>query len=180
MSLDEKLARIEQSILEGEVLKSADRLKNLVNQYPDEAKVWSRLAQLYFDSGFYDAAGLFWILSEPKTEEQRRCVEIYRKSVKNSARKILEDLKFRGNRELLSAFGQRTLNELESRCKDETGYVPKFSPWTQESKKSKESQESSSDKFVGRIIAAVLIFLLICMLLGLFEIVQFIYNLILG
>ncbi|WP_370687409.1 DUF6584 family protein [Fulvivirga maritima] len=38
-------------------------------------ELWDKLAKLYYDSGFLDAAGKYWILTEPVSDriEKMRC-----------------------------------------------------------------------------------------------------------
>ena len=87
-----KLTNIEKEIKDGLKLKACDKLRNLINQYPNDLSLYDKLANVYFESGFYDAAGKYWILIEPKNENIRSCVDIYKKSVNNSGTKILQDL----------------------------------------------------------------------------------------
>ena len=101
MNLQEKLNRIDQEIEAGLKLKSADRLRNLINEYPNELGIWEKLAELYYESGFIDAAGRYWILTEPKEERINESVAIYLNSVNNSGTKILQDITFRGDKDKL-------------------------------------------------------------------------------
>ena len=50
MDPQEKLDRINEEIEAGLKLKAADRLRNLVNEYPHELILWKRLAELYYES----------------------------------------------------------------------------------------------------------------------------------
>ena len=72
MNLKDKLAKIESEIDNGLKLKATDRLRNLINQYPNEIELWSRLAELYYESGFLDAAGRYWILTEPTDDRIKK------------------------------------------------------------------------------------------------------------
>ena len=102
MSLESKLESIENDIQNGLKFKSADRLRNLINQYPNEQKLWNKLAELYYESGFLDAAGRYWILTEPTSERIKQSVEIYEKSVNYSGYQILQEITFRGEKSKLT------------------------------------------------------------------------------
>lgn len=94
MNLQEKLNRINEEIETGLKLKSADRLRNLINEYPNELSIWKRLAELYYESGFLDAAGRYWVLTEPTDERIKRAVEVYLNSVNHSGTQVLQDITF--------------------------------------------------------------------------------------
>ena len=92
MSLSKKLERIDRESKNGLKLKSADRLRNLINEHPNEMIIWKKLAELYYDSGFLDAAGRYWVLTEPTDERIQKAQEIYLESVNYSGTKILNDI----------------------------------------------------------------------------------------
>ena len=104
MDLTNKLERIEINIKNGLKFRAADRLRNMINQYPNESILWTRLAELYYESGFLASAGKYWILTEPKDEKIKKCVEIYEKSVNYSGTKILQDITFRGEKSKLTEY----------------------------------------------------------------------------
>ncbi|MEP2237107.1 MAG: DUF6584 family protein, partial [Maribacter sp.] len=89
MNLKEKLDKIDSEIEKGLKFKSSDRLRNLIQDNPNEIQLWYKLAELYYESGFLDAAGKYWILTEPTEERIRKCVAIYEKSVNYSGYQIL-------------------------------------------------------------------------------------------
>ena len=81
--------------------KAADRLRNLINEYPDELGLRNNLAELYYDAGFLDAAGKYWIFTESNQPHIKQCVKLYRESVNNSGNQILKDVIFKGNKGIL-------------------------------------------------------------------------------
>ena len=54
MSLEQKLKRIDLEIQNGMKYKAADRLRNLIQENPNEIQLWNKLAELYYTSGFFD------------------------------------------------------------------------------------------------------------------------------
>ena len=126
--LDKTLSKIEVDIAAGKKLKSADRLRNLINQYPNNMKLWEQLGELYYEAGFLDAAGRYWILTEPVNDKIKRSIEVYLNSVNHSGYQILQDITFRGKKELLSPYARQKLIELEQDSKQKVKVVPTFSP----------------------------------------------------
>ena len=165
--MKDKLAKIEFDIKNGLKFKAADRLRNMINQYPNETELWNRLAELYYESGFLASAGKYWILTEPKNDRIKKSVEIYEKSVNYSGTEILKDITFRGDRTKLSEFGQKKLTELELSSKKKSNYIPKFTPITNRKKKSKEKQkETWKDELIGIVFWSVLILIGILIIIG--------------
>ena len=128
MSLKEKIEKIDSEIKNGLKYKASDRLRNLIQDNPNETQLWNKLAELYYESGFLDSAGKYWILTEPTDDRIKNCVEIYEKSVNYSGYQILQEIVFRGDKSKLSEFAQNKLKELEADSKKKAHYVPKFSP----------------------------------------------------
>lgn len=126
MNTKYNLFKVDTDIENGLKHKAANQLKNLINIHPNEMELWEKLANLYYDAGFYDAAGKYWILSDSKADHVRNCVNKYEKSVNYSARQILFDLKFRGNKELLNQYAKDKLIALENESGEKTGYIPDF------------------------------------------------------
>lgn len=113
MHLQNQLKLAEDEIKNGLKLKAVNRLKNVINSFPNEMAARTMLAQLYYESGFYDAAGLYWILTEPIEDRIKECIDIYKDSVNHSPIQILKDIKFRGNKLKLPAYALQTLDALE-------------------------------------------------------------------
>lgn len=177
MDLESKLESIEIDIQNGLKLKSADRLRNLINQYPNEEKLWIRLAELYYESGFLDAAGKYWILTEPTTERIKRSVEIYENSVNYSGYQILQEITFRGDKSKLTEYGKKKLTELENDSIEKVNFIPKFAKKLNrnERKKQKNRERTYKDKLIEKLIIGVLIFILIAAIIGIVEIFNWIF-----
>ncbi len=168
MNLSQKLAKIDKEIQQGLKMKAADRLRNLINQYPNELIIWEKLAELYYNSGFLDAAGKFWILSEPKKEVIKKCVTLYEKSVNYSGTQILNEIIFRGDKNKLSDYAKNKLSALEKSSKDKSGYVPTFSPKLNKTQKKNQIYTSSTlEKMIPFVLLIALISMLVLAMVGL-------------
>lgn len=177
MNLKDKLAKIESEIDNGLKLKATDRLRNLINQYPNEIELWSRLAELYYESGFLDAAGRYWILTEPTDDRIKKCVEIYEKSVNYSGTKILQDITFRGDKLKLSEFALKKLTDLELDSKEKSKYIPTFaSKLNQQKQKRKEYKSTFKDTLLGFVFGAFLISIAVFAIIGLIKVIRWIFT----
>ena len=166
MSLKEKLEKIDSEIENGLKFKASDRLRNLIQENPNETQLWNKLAELYYESGFLDSAGKYWILTEPTEDRIKKCVEIYEKSVNYSGYQILQEIVFRGDKSKLSEFAQKKLTELESDSKNKVDYVPTFGPKNNKRKninvENKQTLKSKLGVFlIFGIIASIVIFIII-------------------
>ncbi|WP_437371865.1 DUF6584 family protein [Maribacter litoralis] len=176
MSLKEKLEKIDSEIENGLKFKASDRLRNLIQENPNETQLWNKLAELYYESGFLDSAGKYWILTEPTEERIKKSVEIYEKSVNHSGYQILQDIVFRGDKSKLSNYAKNKLTELESNSKEKANYVPKFLP-----KKNKQRAKNGSpkmtfkDKLISYSIGAVFIALVVCMIIGIVTVIGWLF-----
>ena len=171
--MKEKLEKIQAEIENGLKFKASDRLRNLIQENPNEIQLWNKLAELYYDSGFLDSAGKYWILTEPNDERIKKCVDIYEKSVNNSGYQILQEIVFRGDKSKLSEFAQNKLSELESDSKKKADYVPKFNPRTNKKKRKKgNSNMTFKDKMTVYPIIGIFIFLAICSIIGVITVIK--------
>lgn len=134
--------RIEQDLKAGRKKKACDRLRNMINQFPDDISLREKLAQIYHDSGFKDEAGKFWIFSEPQNFEMKEAVELYRKSFSNSGNAILKDIVFRGDKTQLSEYAKNILKELETDSFKKTKRIPDFKRKQREKGNYTESKDS--------------------------------------
>lgn len=167
MNLQEKLNQINEEIEAGLKLKSADRLRNLINEYPNELSIWERLAELYYESGFLDAAGRYWVLTEPTEERIKKAVEIYLNSINHSGTQVLQDITFRGDKDELSDYARKKLSEFETDSKTKSNYVPTFKPKQDKSeRKNSKHQETTKDKLTKWGIIAILISIVVFTIIG--------------
>lgn len=134
--------RIEQDLKAGRKKKACDRLRNLINEFPDDLSLREKLAQIYYDSGFKDEAGKCWILSEPQNFEMKEAIEIYRNSLSYSGSAILKDIVFRGDKTQLSKYAKNILKELETDSFKNTKHIPDFKRKQREKGNYTESKDS--------------------------------------
>lgn len=66
MYLQNQLQQAEAEIKKGQKFKAVNRLKNIINSFPDEMGARAMLAQLYYEAGFYDAAVFTGYLLSPQ------------------------------------------------------------------------------------------------------------------
>lgn len=170
--------RIEEDLKAGRKKKACDRMRSLINEFPDDISLREKLGQIYYDSGFKDEAGKFWILCELQNFEMKEAVEIYRKSLSNSGNAILKDIVFRGDKNRLSQYSRDILNELESDSFRKVKYIPDFKRKDREKGNYTESKDSFLSTigfylFIGGIILLpVLGFVKLCEIIKiLFEII---------
>lgn len=176
MGLVEKMQKIEQEIEGGLKFKSADRLRNLINEYPNKIEIRERLAELYYESGFWDAAGRYWILTEPKETRIKKCVEIYENSVGNSGTQILNEITFRGDKEKLSVYAQKKLTELENDSLKKSNYIPKFFPKLNKlDQKNRQRSQTLRNKVIHFILIIVVIIIPILAIIGCISVIKWIF-----
>lgn len=106
MNIRKKLDSISEDLALGRKFKTADRLRNLINEYPNELTLWERLAELYYESGFRDAAGRYCILTEPTDKRIKKCVELYLESVNHSGTQVLQEITYRGKKDDLPEYAK--------------------------------------------------------------------------
>lgn len=176
MSLQKTLDKIDSEFENGLRFKATDRLRNLIQDNPNEIELWNKLAEFYYESGFLDAAGKYWILTEPTEDRIKKCVEIYEKSLNYSGYQILQEIVFRGDKSQLPKYAQQKLTELEADSKKKMNYVPKFSPKLN-GKKKNNSQEDATSTFTwfGVIFFSVLAIFGILMIVGVFTVFSWIF-----
>ncbi|MDN3694751.1 hypothetical protein QWZ06_22025 [Chryseobacterium tructae] len=170
--------KVELDLKEGKKKKACDRLRNLINQFPDDLSLRTKLGQIYYNAGFLDEAGKFWILSEPENEEMEKAVELYRKTLSNSGNAILKDIVFRGSKAQLNEYAMNIFAELEKDSLKKTKHIPDFKPKNRE--KGKYSEIENPASFVNKIcIAALIVFLISLPILGVvkfFELIKSLFS----
>jgi len=175
MKLDEKLKKIDSDIENGLKSKAADKLRRLIQEYPNEMGLWNQLAELYYDSGFLDNAGKYWILTEPREERMKKCVELYEQSVNYSGYQILQEIVFRGDSSKLPVYAQQKLSELELDSYRKMHHIPKFTPKKAVVKKNMPQKQTIFDKMLGTIFVSLMLFLGILIIVGLVTVIQSIF-----
>ena len=153
ISMENIFYKIEKDLEEGRKKKACDRLRNAINQYPDDLSLREKLGRIYYDAGFLDEAGKFWILSESKDAEMKNAVEIYKSSLSYSGNAILKDIVFRGDKKILSEYVLNVLKDLERDSLKKTNHIPEY--------KKKYKQGVIDSKSNPSFLSKVTIFLLI-------------------
>ncbi|UEQ75967.1 DUF6584 family protein [Chryseobacterium arthrosphaerae] len=167
-------SRIDKDMKEGRKKKACDRLRNMINQFPDDLSLRKKLGQIYYEAGFLDEAGKFWILSEPENDEMKNAVGIYRKSLSNSGNAILKDIVFRGNKAHLNEYAMKIFADLEADSLKRTNHIPDFKPKTRE--KGNYSESAAKNSFPETVLFCLLIGLVILLpVLGIFKLLELIY-----
>jgi hypothetical protein len=168
--------KVEQDLKEGKKKKACDRLRNLINQFPNDLSLRKKLGQIYYEAGFLDEAGKYWILSEPENKEMKIAVDLYRKTLSNSGNAILKDIVFRGNKAQLNEYTMKIFAELEQDSLKKTKNIPDFKPKTRE--KGNYSELEAKTSFVNKIfIVALIAFLISLPILGIFKLFEVIKSL---
>ncbi|WP_347217810.1 DUF6584 family protein [Chryseobacterium sp.] len=168
--------KIEQDLKEGKKKKACDRLRNLINQFPNDLSLRKKLGQIYYNAGFIDEAGKYWILSEPENKEMEKAVALYRKTLGNSGNAILKDIVFRGNKAQLNEYAMKVFAELEKDSLKKTKHIPDFKPKTRE--KGNYTEPEAKTSFVNKIFRVILIVFLISLpILGIFKFFELIKSL---
>ncbi|WP_417356800.1 DUF6584 family protein [Flavobacterium sp.] len=116
MNVKNQIEKSNNEISEGLKLKAVNRLRNLINACPDNMEAREALAEIYYKSGFFDAAGLYWILTETDNNNIKKCVAVYEKSVNYSPIQILRDIKYGGDKSGLPDYAIQKLNTLEAQA----------------------------------------------------------------
>lgn len=143
---------IQQDIDAGYKYSAANSLKKMLQHYPEEYFISNKLAELYYDAGFYDAAGKYWLWYPSNEYRVVKCIEIYRESMGNSATRILNDIQFRGDKSRLRNFSREIIEELEKESEEEGGVIY----WDDT-----QIHEDHEDHFVGENSGCELLALLI-------------------
>lgn len=163
--------KVNYDLEQGRKYKATLRLRNLINEFPNDLTLRNKLAEIYYESGFLDEAGKFWILSENRNSEINRCIEIYKNSVNNSGNQILKDIVFRGDKTKLSFHLQSTLNELEKDSFEKTKNIPNFQPKKNYLEKD-IYKETIKDKLIKYLFFGFLLFIVLLIILGFVKLIE--------
>jgi len=170
------LYRIEHDLKEGRKKKACDRLRNMINQFPNDLSLRKKIGQIYFEAGFLDEAGKFWILSLPENNEMETAVEIYRKSLSNSGNAILKDIVFRGDKNLLDEYPMKIITELEKDSLKNTKHIPVFKTKIREKGNYSEAQTSFLNKIVTCLVVGLIILIPVLGIFKVFEIISSLFS----
>lgn len=176
-TLENKLIKISEDIELGRKQRAADKLRKLVQRHPENMDIWFMTGELYYNAGFLDMAGRYWLIYPSVESYIVDTVEGYKRSVNHSATQMLRDIKFRGDAEKLPLYSKRLLTELEREAYRTTGFVPRYTgiPYTPE-KKMSLSDEWGVNVRPGCLIGGMIIlFLLASLIVGAVTIVGLLF-----
>ncbi|WP_213278127.1 DUF6584 family protein [Chryseobacterium indologenes] len=168
--------KIEEDLKVGRKKKACDRLRNMINQFPNDLSLRKKLGQIYFEAGFLDEAGKFWMLSKPENNEMEAAVEIYRKSLSNSGNAILKDIVFRGNKDLLDEHAKKVISELEHDSFKATKHIPVFKTKMREKGTYSENKTGLLSKIGIFLLIGFVILLPVLGIFKLFEIISTLFS----
>ena len=149
--------KIDFNIENGLRFRAAIQLGSLIANNPNNLELRDQLANLYYQAGFYDAAGKFWILNASKEPHVQKCVELYEKSVNYSGYTILQDIKFKGDKALLNEFAQNKLKQLEADSLEKVKHIPTFIKEKKEEPQEVGQSSTPHVYYFGCIIAFILV-----------------------
>lgn len=95
MSIESTLEKVEQEIREGKLGIARDRLQGLVNSYPGDLELRSRLGDVCLKLGYPRQAGKWWFLDRNLTEEKQDAIAQFVAECKGDELEILRRLKLR-------------------------------------------------------------------------------------
>ncbi|WP_080778112.1 DUF6584 family protein [Chryseobacterium phocaeense] len=168
--------KIDKDLEEGRKKKACDRLRNAINQMPDDLSLREKLGQIYYDAGFLDEAGKFWILSEPKDKEMERAVEIYKSCLSYSGNAILKDIVFRGNKNILSDYACKVLKELEADSLKKTNHIPQYKEKYKKGLAEAKNKESYLSKLIILLVMGTIILIPVLGLIKLYELLTLLFR----
>lgn len=113
MAKKETLEKIAIDLQTGQKQKAVMRLRSLITSYPYDLSLREKLAEIYYEAGFLDMAGLYWLLHEPSDERMSKAIEVYRASVNYSEQKMLADIAFHGEVDELNDYATNLLIQLK-------------------------------------------------------------------
>ncbi len=144
------------------------------SEYPNDLILREQLAELYYENGLLEAAGKFWMLSEPTTKGIKQSIAAYERSVNSSGTKILNDIIFRGDKNKLPEYAKKKLIALEKDSLVKSNYIPTFSPKKNRTKRNSHPP-SLSEKIMPFILVSTLIFTLILAVVALRTVMNWIF-----
>lgn len=169
------LQKLHRDINRGAKMKATLRLRSAINFEPNNLSYRNLLGDLYYEAGFLDEAGKFWILNDSEEERVLECIAIYMDSVNNSGFTILNDLKFRGDKNKLPTFAQERMTSFEEDSFERTNSVPRFKKFEQ-FQAEREEKEPLTTFVITIIIIAIVLFVIVSVFVGAGSIISWIFG----
>lgn len=155
------LEKIEKDIENNDLGKARDRLHGLISTYPNELEIRKKLGDIYYKLQYPTMAGRYWYLEKHKTPEMSEACLQFEKSMGNNTNNIVRALKFKGDSEIIKGlYPEHTLSPLQKKVRE---------------KITKEPEETWQDKLVSFGCISIFIFIILCALLGIYTILDWIF-----
>lgn len=178
MEYHDQLDKAQEELKAGLKQKAADRLKNVINVFPDEMGARHLLAELYYDAGFLDMAGRYWYLSEPVNDDRIiQSIEAYNKTINYSPLQALKDIKYRGDKSGLPEYAAMRLQQLENSAAAMGYNRPTFTS-KKHIKPTRKMKNKLYIKLQSYIFKLIIVFLFISLVVGVVTICILLFNLI--
>ncbi|MBA4385681.1 MAG: DNA helicase [Anaerolinea sp.] len=163
MVKQQSLIQIQIDLQSGNLGKARDRLHGLIQTYPDDLELRSRLAEIYLQLQLPEMAGRYWYLNENKNERMTQACSIFEERFNHDPLQMLFAIKFKGDvAGIAESFAGKTLLELHQQAKEKYQWYEDFRrkgklKFTQ----SQPGKDTPTQKFWGKIVKWVLIGLLV-------------------
>ena len=175
MTLEEKLKSVKKDIKKGLKSRAMNRLQGLINAYPNEIAFREELGKLYLSVDWKEKAGLHLLLSDTTDKFENEAIKAYKNSVNNSGHKILVDLKFKGEKEVIPEYSKNVLEGLEQKSLKETKTIPKFLHVPPNGLvRGNTIKENWKDKLGLILIMTLVVSILILIVIGIIQVVKWI------
>ncbi|AXG72723.1 hypothetical protein DVK85_00135 [Flavobacterium arcticum] len=176
MYLNVQLEKAQTEINKGLKQRAINRLKNVLNTYPDATEAREVLALLYYESGFLDMAGLYWVLTEPTHDYIRKSVKVYQESVNNSPIQILNDLKYRGDKSGLPEYARKRLLSIENEVKS-MGHSVRYKPKKYKELDNINYKETFKEKLITKLLIGIFFLCILFFITGIVTAISWIISL---
>lgn len=121
------LDQIELDIKAGNLGKARDRLHGLIQSYPEDLDLRSRLAEIYWQLQIPEMAGRYWYLIENKDERMTEACSIFEERYKHDPIQMLFAIKFRGDVDAISdSYAGKALVKLHQQAKSKYQWYEDF------------------------------------------------------
>jgi hypothetical protein len=155
------MTQIEMDLQAGNLGKARDRLHGLIQTYPDDLELRSRLSEIYWQLQLPEMAGRYWYLIENKDERMTQACRIFEERFHHDPLQMLFALKFKGDVDAIAeSYAGKTLMKLHQQAKSKYHWYEDFRQKGR-LKYDHPHEETQNQKLGWKIIKWVLIGLLL-------------------
>lgn len=126
MSKTSTLEKVEQEISEGKLGIARDRLHGLVQAFPSDLTLRSKLGDVYWKLGYPRQAGLYWFLEFSLDETKKEAVALFLDECEHDPSIVLKRLKLKCSPNDLVDDARVHIMEYINECKKRDLPVPEF------------------------------------------------------